>query len=119
MGDLAEMVRVLLIVWLSGLALCVLIAILRRRISLEGLFASKNAGRMDPERVAVFVSAVVAIGGYALQIMADGAVCNEDMSYCSMPDVPDTLLYLLAAGNGSYIAGKIVRKYVRKVGLHV
>lgn len=93
MGDLAEMVRVILVVWMAGVALCVLIAILRRRISLEELFASKNAGRMDPERVAVFVAAIVAIGGYALQIMADGAICHEGMSYCSMPDVPDTLLY--------------------------
>lgn len=106
----ADLIRIVLIVWLAGLVLVIAAQIMRAKLPVGGLFASRVGGPPDPERVAMLAITLLVMGGYAMQVLTEGAQCRAPGVDCVMPDAPDILLIVLAGTNTGYLAGKLTRK---------
>ena len=100
-----------LITWLALLAGFILIRMLDGSIRTSGLFQTKldfEQGTVNPERVLAALAVPLVLGGYVLEIIQTGTVTLADGTL-SLPDIPESLLAILAASNGTYLAGKISR----------
>jgi hypothetical protein len=95
-----------LFAWIGALALVVAYRILSGEISLYGLLSAEGQ-RFDPERVQSFFVFIFVIGAYFVQAL------NNDQP-TKLPDIPESLLALLAGSNGLFLAGKIARAEISK-----
>ena len=96
-----------LLAWIGALALAIAFRILRGDIALYGLL-SAGGQRFDPERVQSFAVFIFVIGGYLLHALYTPGQHN------TLPDIPESLLVLLAGSNGVFLAGKIARTEIAK-----
>ncbi len=102
-GLLARVVEYALAGWLGLLALVIAIRILRGDIPLNGLLSTTDAGGINPERIQSLLVVGFVFGAYLMEFFGAGS------STRSLPDVPESLLVLLAGSNGLYLSGKIAR----------
>jgi hypothetical protein len=86
---------------LGLLALVIAIRILRGDIPLAGLLSTTGSG-VDPERVQTLLVIGFVFAGYLTQFAA-----STDPK--ALPEVPESLLVLLAGSNGIYLSGKVAR----------
>lgn len=98
---LAEIVKFALIGWLGVLALVLAVRILRGDIPLTGML-STSGRRIDPERVQSLLVIGFVFAAYITQFAASTELR-------ALPEVPDSLLVLLAGSNGIYLSGKVAR----------
>ena len=104
MQQFAQIFGYCLLAWLFALAAIIALRMLRWKDSGSGLLTTAG-GAADPERVqTLFVTAFV-IG--ALIIDLPGSVERR-----SLPEIPQSLLLLLAGSNSLYLGGKIARTQV-------
>ncbi len=101
-GLLAKAVEFALITWLVLLALVIALGILRGDIPLNGLLSTGGSG-IDPERVQSLAVVAIVFGGYLMEVV--GAPSGAR----TLPEVPESLLLLLAGSNGLYLSGKVAR----------
>jgi hypothetical protein len=104
----ADVIRYAILPWLFLLFAVILLKLLRGDINTVGLLRSSPGGRIEPERVTVLAASLSAIGAYALDVLHSG-VLTGPKGEPMMPDAPESLLLLLAAANGLYLTGKLVR----------
>ena len=100
-----------LIAWLALLAGFLLIRMLDGSIQISGLLQTRldlQEGGINPERVLATLAVPLVLGAYVLEIIQTGTVTLADGTL-SLPDIPESLLAILAASNGTYLAGKISR----------
>ncbi len=88
--------------WLALLALVIAIRILRGDIPLDGLLSSGSGG-VDPERV----QSLLVFGFVLVAYVSEFAGLPSGAK--ALPEVPNSLLALLAGSNGVYLSGKIAR----------
>jgi len=101
MQQFAQIFGYCLLAWLFALAAIIALRMLSGKIPVQGLLTTAG-GAADPERVqTLFVTAFV-IG--ALIIDLPGSVERR-----SLPEIPQSLLLLLAGSNSLYLGGKIAR----------
>ncbi len=96
----------LLLAWIGALVVVVAYRMVQGDIPFDGLLSS-DGDRYDPERVqslAVFLFVIVAYLGGALAGTAE---------HHRLPDIPASLLALLAGSNGLFIGGKIARQEIQ------
>jgi hypothetical protein len=96
-----------LLVWFALLAALIAVRILRRDIDVAGFLAQSAApdSPVLPERVVTVAMFPTIVIGYALLAL------HADVSGATphLPDIPDSVVVLLAASNSLYLAGKIAR----------
>ena len=114
-GPIPELLSIVLVVWLLGLAAVIVLAMLSGRVWLFGLFTTDIDGdgiadEFHPERVQLLLMSIFGIGGYAIMTM-NAASASAGLKV--LPDVPEELLMLLGASNTFYLSGKFGRTLTR------
>jgi hypothetical protein len=115
-GPIPDLLSVVLLAWLAGLALAFIYALFNGEIQMNGLFATDvdNDGIADefhPERVQMLLISAVGIASYAFMAM-DAALASK-AALIVLPDVPEELVMLLGASNSMYLTGKFGRTLKR------
>jgi len=115
-GPIPELLSVVLLAWLAGLALVFAYEMFNGAIQMNGLFSTDvdNDGIADefhPERVQMILISLFGLGGYAL--MAMDAATASTAALTVLPDVPEELVMLLGASNSMYLTGKFGRTLKR------
>jgi len=82
-------------IWLAALLAIIAYRCLTGRISIAGLFQGAD-GRFSPGRVQLLASTLGVLGTFVLTVLDKH----------SMSDVPDSLLVVMLASHGAYLAGK-------------
>jgi hypothetical protein len=99
----AEIAAFALIAWLGLLARVIALRMLRGDMPLTGLLSSSAEGGIDPERV----QSVLVVGFAVLLYLTE--FVRLPAGAAMLPEVPQSLLVLLAGSNGVYLSGKIAR----------
>ena len=87
-----------------GLAVIVLFQLLTGRINMQGLLGAKDGlTNVSPERVQLLVLTISAGIAYISQI--------SNSNGTTLPDVPNTWLYLFGGSSSVYAAGKLWRTF--------
>jgi hypothetical protein len=115
-GPIPDLLSVVLLAWLAGLALAFAYAMFNGAIQMNGLFSTdvNNDGVADefhPERVQMILISAFGLAGYALMAM-DAATASQT-PLKMLPDVPEELVLLLGASNSMYLTGKFGRTLKR------
>ncbi len=115
-GPIPELLSIVLLAWLAGLALVIAFEMFNGAIQMNGLFSTDvdNDGIADefhPERVQLILISLFGLGGYALMAM-DAALASK-AALIVLPDVPEELVMLLGASNSMYLTGKFGRTLKR------
>lgn len=115
-GPIPDLLSVVLVVWLLGLAAVIALAMLSGRVWLFGLFTTDIdddgvADEFHPERVQLLLMSIFGIGGYVIMTMDAAAASATGLKV--LPDVPEELLMLLGASNTFYLSGKFGRTLTR------
>ncbi|MGD8310767.1 MAG: hypothetical protein PVG98_15130 [Chromatiales bacterium] len=105
----AEILKILLLVWMGGMALTVLVKMLSGEINTAGLLSSGRTSMPDPERVSLlaltlgiaFYYTMHTVGTPVAELTKDGKVW--------MPNMPEEALFILGGGHGTYLGGKFLR----------
>lgn len=100
--QLGEYLATGLIVWMAAIIALVALKMLTGKIPLRGLLSAVPGGAIDPTRVQSASVFLIVIGGYALNGL------NAVSTGAPMPDVPESLLVLLAGSSGIYLSGKVI-----------
>jgi len=111
---IAQTLTILLIGWLAALAFAVVIRILRGDINTTGMLRTRPGAGIDPERATMMLTTLLVIGGYALDVLSNGAIENPVTGKDTMPDAPQELLLIMGGGNILYLTGKIGRRITGK-----
>jgi hypothetical protein len=95
----------LLVGWLALLAAAVLYRGWAAGISITDLLRSSSSldASFDPERIQNLALFLFVLGGFVLTAL-------RGFPTKSLPEIPETLLVLLAGSNGAYLTGKVIRK---------
>jgi hypothetical protein len=101
MLQLFQIFGYVLLAWLAALALIIAYRILRGDISLQGILTTAD-GSVDPERVQTLLVSFFVLGTLIIE-------APSSASRGSLPNVPESLLVLLAGSNSLYLGGKIAR----------
>jgi len=107
--DVGQLIRYAVLPWLFLLFAVIILKMLRGEINMSGLLSDKPGGAISPERVSSLAGSIFAIGAYAFSVLAIGAPEDPTTGKPTMPDVPASLLVLLASVNGVYLSGKLIR----------
>lgn len=115
-GPIPDLLSVVLLAWLAGLALAFAYAMFNGDIQMNGLFSTDvdNDGIADefhPERVQMILISLFGLAGYALMTI-DAATASKT-ALTVLPDVPEELVMLLGASNSMYLTGKFGRTLKR------
>ena len=108
-GPIPDLLSIVILAWLAGLATLIAFSMLAGRVMLNGLFTTDidNDGVADefhPERVQLLLFSVFGIAAYVFATM--DAVAASKTALTVLPDVPDELLMMLGASNTFYLSGK-------------
>jgi hypothetical protein len=111
-GPIPDLLSIIILAWLAGLALLIVFSMLSGRVMLAGLFTTDidNDGVADefhPERVQLLLFSVFGIAAYVFSTM--DAVAASKTALTVLPDIPDELLMILGASNTFYLSGKFGR----------
>lgn len=111
-GPIPDLLSIVILAWLAGLALMIAFAMLSGRVMLAGLFTTDidNDGVADefhPERVQLLLFSLFGIAAYVFAAM--DAVAASKTALTVLPDIPDELLMILGASNTFYLSGKFGR----------
>ena len=106
----AAVLRVGIIAWLGIMAVVVFYQVLIKDHAFREMLTGQRFGRgaISPERLGEF-GIVVMVAGYYI-LTSDGAVQNAETGAYWMPDIPESLLIILAGGKSMFLAGKIARR---------
>jgi hypothetical protein len=115
-GPIPDLLSIVMLTWLAGLAALLVLEFLRGRIWFRGLFTTDIDGdgvadEFHPERVQLFIMSLFGIVGYAM--MAMDAVAGAKTPLTVLPDIPEELLMILGASNTFYLSGKFGRTLQR------
>jgi hypothetical protein len=115
-GPIPDLLSIVMLTWLAGLAVLLVLEFLRGRIWFRGLFTTDIDGdgvadEFHPERVQLFIMSLFGIVGYAM--MAMDAVAGAKTPLTVLPDIPEELLMILGASNTFYLSGKFGRTLQR------
>jgi hypothetical protein len=107
----AHLVEFALVAWLAVVAAFVVVQMLRGRIPLAGLFEAKTdpagTSALNLDRHQLLILSV----GYAVYYVVQALHLEQGSA---MPDVPSSVLYLLAGSQAVYLGGKIARSPGRR-----
>jgi|SRR5215471_12634608 len=96
-----------LLVWFAFFVALIATRILRRDIDVAGFLSRSTApdAAVLPERVIAMAVLAIIVAGYLLLAL------RADMSGATpqLPDIPISVVILLAVSNGLYLAGKVAR----------
>jgi hypothetical protein len=104
MQQFAQIFGYCLLAWLFALAAIIALRMLSGKIPVQGILTTAG-GDADPERVQSLLVTAFVIG--ALITDLPGSVERR-----SLPEIPQSLLLLLAGSNSLYLGGKIARTQV-------
>ena len=115
-GPIPDLLSVVLLAWLAGLALAFAYEMFNGAIQMNGLFSTDVnhdgiADEFHPERVQMILISAFGLAGYALMAM-DAATASQ-IPLKMLPDVPEELVLLLGASNSMYLTGKFGRTLKR------
>lgn len=115
-GPIPDLLSIVLLAWLAGLAAVMLYAMMSGIVQMNGLFTTDvdNDGVADqfhPERVQLLLISLFGIVGYAIMTM--DAAHASTVALKVLPDIPEELLMLLGASNSFYLTGKFGRSFKR------
>ena len=115
-GPIPDLLSIVILAWLAGLALMIVFSMLSGRVMLAGLFTTDidNDGLADefhPERVQLLLFSVFGIAAYVFATM--DAVAASKTALTVLPDIPDELLMIMGASNTFYLSGKFGRSVAR------
>jgi hypothetical protein len=115
-GPIPDLLSIVMLTWLAGLAALLVFEFLRGRIWFRGLFTTDIDGdgvadEFHPERVQLFIMSLFGIVGYAMMTME--AVTGTKTPLTVLPDIPEELLMILGASNTFYLSGKFGRTLQR------
>ena len=106
--NIANLLQYALVAWIALLAGFAFYAILVKSRAFEEMMTG-TSGAFDPERVgAIFV--VLLVAGYYVLTALNTPPEQDALGAYWMPDIPESLLIVLAGSKSLYIAGKIARK---------
>lgn len=111
--NVATLFQAALVVWLVALAAVVFYNVLLCGRALTQMLCDES-GRFAPERVGTFFIILVVAGYYVLSAGSADLILDEATGTYWMPDIPQSLLILLAGGKSVYLAGKIARPNNRR-----
>lgn len=97
-------------VWLAALAAIIGFRLLNGQISMVGLLRTATGQPVDPERVQLLMGTLFGVAYYA-------GICMQRVTTdptLGLPNVPDTVLILLAGSQSLYLGGKITRHVVQR-----
>lgn len=110
MEQLAEFLRIALLIWLGAVSVVVFSRLLRGDIATTGLLCSFGSDETDPERVSLFTLTLAIAFYYVVQTMQ---IPVSDLEIVNgipvMPDLPTEALYIFGGGQGAYLSGKVYR----------
>ena len=109
--DVAWILQIALITWLSVLAGFVFYAVLLRGRGLVEMLTDDSNRRIAPERVTELFIILLVAGYYLLNGTTPDPIYDEATKTYSywMPDIPESLLVLLAGGKSVFLAGQLAR----------
>jgi len=107
--DVAKILEIALICWLVVLAAFVFYAVLLRGRKLVELLTDDNNRYIAPERVTELFIILMVAGYYLLNGGSADIIFDEATNSYWMPDIPQSLLVLLAGGKSVFLAGKMAR----------
>ena len=115
-GPIPDLLSIVMLTWLGGLALLMAYAMVSGRIRLTGLFTTDIDGdgvadEFHPERVQLLIMSLFGIVGYAMMTMEAASASNAALTV--LPDIPEELLMILGASNTFYLSGKYGRTLQR------
>lgn len=115
-GPIPDLLSIVILAWLAGLALMIVFSMLSGRVMLAGLFTTDldNDGVADefhPERVQLLLFSVFGIAAYVFATM--DVVAASTATLTVLPDIPDELLMIMGASNTFYLSGKFGRSVAR------
>lgn len=115
-GPIPDLLSIVMLIWLGGLALLILWAIVSGRMCLSGLFTTDLNGdgiadEFHPERVQLLLVTLLGIASYAY--MTFKAATAPEAALTVLPDVSEELLMLMGASHSIFLSGKYGRTLKR------
>ena len=109
-ADVATVLRYGVILWLALMCGAVLYRVLVRGAGLSDLLTGSGTRRRnEPQRIVEFFVTLL-VAGYVLFIIGgQGAIYDAETKEYWIPEIPDTLLALLAGGKSIFLAGKMAQ----------
>lgn len=97
-----------IVVWVAAVMGMVGHQLLNGQIVTTGLLRSSVTGVIDPERIQLLIGTIAGAAYYAATALQQ--LANAESGLSSLPDVPDTVLMLLAGSQTLYVGGKLTRR---------
>jgi len=108
--DVAQMLQFALVAWLIAIAGYVMYAVLLHGRALRQMLLGENGSRrIAPERVATLGIILMVAGYYVMTGLNADTLYDAATDSYWMPDIPQSLLILLAGGKSIFFAGKLAR----------
>lgn len=105
--DYGNLIRFAILPWLFLMFAVVLYRLGRSGLSFRDLVCSEKNGSINPDRLATLAITVFVAASYIMIVLDEGFIELEPKRYV-MPDIPETLLFLLGGAQGTYVGKKII-----------